>query len=223
MSFPDSDSTASVVPSPITSSVTILPECQADSQVWTNLLPIWPNSRGLDRTVTWTKQENALVEVVAKALLPHHQHWSSSSSFQVEFLAQCMRTFMSLISADQYKARLVASRGWPATKCPQWHVDHVPIRWIQALQGPSCQWIAANHHVHWDRINALELDNIMSVQKRNQRLVSGPVQQAAPGTAVVLVGNAWPDHHRLAPVVHKSPDPLLPWEGRVLLTMDGLC
>jgi hypothetical protein len=42
----------------------------------------------------------------------------------------------------EFTARLVASRGAATSiKCPLWHQDHVPIRWIQALTGPGCQYI----------------------------------------------------------------------------------
>lgn len=35
------------------------------------------------------------------------------------------------------KARIVASRGANGIKCPRWHVDHVPLRLICALEGPG--------------------------------------------------------------------------------------
>eukprot|EP00592_Proboscia_alata_P024121 CAMPEP_0194449992 /NCGR_PEP_ID=MMETSP0176-20130528/130465_1 /TAXON_ID=216777 /ORGANISM="Proboscia alata, Strain PI-D3" /LENGTH=378 /DNA_ID=CAMNT_0039277205 /DNA_START=142 /DNA_END=1278 /DNA_ORIENTATION=- len=38
-------------------------------------------------------------------------------------------------------ARIVASRGSRGTKCPRWHVDHVPLRLICALKGPGVVYL----------------------------------------------------------------------------------
>ena len=171
-------------------------------------------------------------------------------------LAASMQSFVSYcqthLSANQsegetkppveYTGRIVASRGPRASiKCPQWHLDHVPVRWIQALVGPSVEWVHDNSHIQWDKINALKDDDWddLSVPERNRRLVNetGKIttikQQAKEGEAVMLIGKTWYDWARpepsdeskasrsslLSPVVHKSPY-VSPWQGRVLLTMD---
>ena len=148
------------------------------------------------------------------------------------------------------KARIVATRGPAGTKCPQWHVDHVPVRWIQALVGPGCQWIVDDHDVkdtdsddnsaiHWDRINALnndddvdDDDSIMTIHDtpddRNRLLIDAKraqIQTAAPGEAVLLLGKTWPTEMVGRVQVQPRPavhkSPIMPWwQGRVLLTMD---
>jgi hypothetical protein len=88
-----------------------------------------------------------------------------------------------------------------------------------------------------------------SAKERNQQLI-GPtatVHQAAPSEAVMLIGKRWSELSLVAAqsarscsdgsdsdgdsvsvnihipaAIHKSPDQLLPWQGRVLLTMDVL-
>lgn len=139
-----------------------------------------------------------------------------------------------------FKARIVATRGPTGTKCPQWHVDHVPVRWIQSLVGPGCEMVVGNNtkeSIRWNLVNGLNKNNnddedfILeeSVEDRNQALVRNEVAQiyaAREQEAVLLIGNRWVDYAKdasrvsnIRPVVHKSPT--LPWGcERVLLTQD---
>lgn len=134
-----------------------------------------------------------------------------------------------------FKARIVATRGSSGTKCPQWHVDHVPVRWIQSLVGPGCEVVAGNMQqgINWDLVNGLDEededeDEIMDgpVIDRNRALVSEDVAEIYAGQeqeALLLKGNRWSDFAKdptpIQPVVHKSPT--IPWgRERVLLTQD---
>jgi hypothetical protein len=79
-------------------------------------------------------------------------------------------------------------------------------------------------------------DEVMtqSAKERNHQLIgsTATVHQAAQGEAVMLIGNRWSElaisqsqsdnDANLAAAIHKSPDQLMPWQGRVLLTMDVL-
>jgi Protein of unknown function (DUF1826) len=196
---------------------------------WKRLVPKpWENSRGTDVSVKWTSDESCS-SVVERML----QHTVSRHNTKMQTdLAASMHVFQdfcqdhfSECELSHYSARLVASRGMAGTKCPQWHVDHVPCRWIQSLAGPGCQWIANDDAIQWDKINALndeDNDAMIDDQDRNSLLVDADravVGQATEGVAVILLGNQW-KNRSVHPAVHKSPDGFLPWQGRVLLTMD---
>lgn len=149
-------------------------------------------------------------------------------SFSIEALRQPLldsfERFSSLVIADadiktnEFKARIVATRGSVGTKCPRWHADHVPIRWIQSLVGPGCDYLVGERGVNRELLNGI-LDDI-STQDANKRIVDSSlasIRQGQEGEAVVLVGR---DNSRGIPAaIHKSPT-LLPWQGRVLLTID---
>jgi hypothetical protein len=128
-----------------------------------------------------------------------------------------------------FQARIVASLGRKGTKCPTFHIDHVPVRFLQAFYGPSVEYIAnAPESVRWDHVN--NLDDTSSVD-RNRRIVRDDnmamVQQPSAGQAILLLGNRWNEFLASSslgpieyPAVHKSPDIVWPWQGRVLLTLD---
>jgi len=206
----------------------------------------WENPRGVDVTVQWDAADDDDDEciTVAQQLLRDASHKNDPRTILQSDLTASLRAFSAFCRAHadvlssssssslRLKARLVATRGSPGTKCPQWHLDHVPVRWIQALTGPGCLWIAnPDEAVCWDRINALndndndDDDDIVldhTSNDRNQLLVDATravVEQAAPGEAVLLLGQEWPDPS-VRPAVHKSPEIQRPWQGRVLLTMD---
>jgi Protein of unknown function (DUF1826) len=130
----------------------------------------------------------------------------------------------------------VSSRGEAGTRCPTWHTDHVPVRWIQALVGPGCMWIddesGVEGAVNWQNMNNLDNDDddtvITSQQDdRNSLLIDkgrARIRQAKTGEGVLLFGSTWPagtsSSSRRRPAVHKSPDNISTFEGRVVLTMD---
>jgi Protein of unknown function (DUF1826) len=137
-----------------------------------------------------------------------------------------------------FSIRIVCSYGSSTTKCPQWHIDHVPCRYIQVLYGPGCMFINnQNDAVVWNRINALCSDDNdddnnrtnsinLSIQARNELLIDtdkADICQSKEGEAIILLGNQWWKNDTLSfrPAVHKSPsDQVAPWQGRILLTMD---
>jgi hypothetical protein len=162
-------------------------------------------------------------------------------------LAESMQLFQDFCQehvkeACQFQVRVTSSRGSTGTKCPVWHMDQVPVRWIQSLVGPGCMWVGQEDAVaiveQWNnKVDDNDDDEFMaqSAKDRNHQLI-GPtasIHQAAQGEAVMLIGNRWSElavHSQsdssssvsLTAAIHKSPDQLLPWQGRVLLTMDVL-
>uniref|UniRef100_A0A6U2Z150 Uncharacterized protein n=1 Tax=Entomoneis paludosa TaxID=265537 RepID=A0A6U2Z150_9STRA len=134
--------------------------------------------------------------------------------------------------------------GESATRCPAWHVDYVPVRWIQTLVGPGCWYLnpptddnpqlkliangmkANQAHGFFGTCNEDDDTNMPLPEDWKERLVaeSGVTpQQAATGQAVLLVGKAWPQVRRgapLPPVLHRSPHDVPSDQARVLLTLD---
>ena len=222
----------------------IRPGIKADTRVWNNVCPgVFENARGVDVRLNWKKDSkavrSALAERVASAMLEQIIGGSVPSSPETKSkhacLAASLEAFMAFCeehlkqeSFIGYSARLVATRGSPSTKCPAWHQDHVPVRWIQSLVGPGCQWVELSDWVAADESDDASSVIQESVEEMNQRRVdtSVPVHQASPGEAVLLVGRSWSEfcieNQNLPAVVHRSPSGFLPWQPRILLTMDLL-
>ena len=207
------------------------------SSRWSEFVPsMWQEPRGLDSTMHWSLTEETSCEKAASRWCEQVAKGHAERGLLEADLTRSMRDFCEFCQTHLqepplgYKARIVCTRGGPAsTKCPQWHLDHVPVRWIQSLVGPGCEWVDTEA-VRWDRINALDEIEHANVRERNEILVDDDTRlhhQAAQGQAVLALGTKWSkmakDEFRgVSPCVHKSPTGLQPWEGRVLLTMDVL-
>jgi hypothetical protein len=96
------------------------------------------------------------------------------------------------------------------------------------------QW---NNKVH--RVDQAHNDGdewmAQSAKERNEQLIrpTATIHQADPGEAVMLIGKQWSElavqqsdsgsvSLDIPAAIHKSPDQLLPWQRRVLLTTDVL-
>lgn len=186
----------------------------ASRKAWQSLIPLIPGERGVDVTVKWSSPEIGS-KTMLQHLFPGEQQQMSLLQRQLQ---ESFETFQSLLApCSEYKARIVATRGPSGTKCPRYHVDHVPMRWIQSLVGPGCDYVDGIDGIRWDLINGLEQ---VKSEEANLELVdesSANVKQAKEGQGVVLWGAENEDGK--FPAVHKSPT-LGPFQGRVLLTID---
>lgn len=155
----------------------------------------------------------------AQSTLGNHNH--DDSKVQNE-LATAMAAFCtychdhSLPNDNTFRARIVCGRGPTSAKCPKWHVDHVPVRWIQSLVGPGCEWTSTtvscdNNHTDDDDDDVVNNNDTLNLNIRNRQVVP-------QGQAVLVHGNRWPGPE--PPCLHKSPSNIPPWQGRVLFTMD---
>lgn len=182
---------------------------------WKSLIPLVPGERGCDVSVTWTCPQQGALQLL-EDLFPSCQQTRQKVLPQVQ---ESFESFASLFdSPHTFKSRVVATRGFSGTKCPRWHVDHVPKRWIQALVGPGCDYISGSNGVLWECINGLDTTN---VKQANLELVNenvADIRHAPQGQGVVLTG-AENSAEGTFPAVHKSPT-LGPFQGRVLLTID---
>jgi hypothetical protein len=218
------------------------------------------SGNGVDVTVNWNGSndnprhvaQHVLSQIITKKAAATTR--SQEMKVMEDYLTTCLSEFQSfceehlLLSSgvknnNYYQIRLVATRGAAATKCPQWHLDHVPLRWIQSLVGPGCEYVDGNEGIHWNRINGGRLEGgddddddavvTASVNDRNAQLVdtkTATIRRADTGEALILIGNQFSDYAKdkhgagrevLSPVVHKSPT-IPMWQGRVLLTQNIL-
>lgn len=188
----------------------------------TNLLQPFQKQSGCDVTIEWKNGED--LNQVAASLLqktPAKEHVHVLE----EYLADCLQDFQSFCSQhlrvqtdhpnsiQGFKARIVATRG--ATKCPRWHLDHVPVRWIQSLVGPGCDYVV-------DQDYSEELQEFLNDDNRQNSAIE--TRQAKPQEVALLVGNRWNEfaleaEPYIPPVLHKSPE-IPVWNGRVLFTLD---
>jgi hypothetical protein len=195
---------------------------------WKALVPApWEAARGLDVTIEWTTSSQQPVEASCREAAARWIEYAPGSPLALQDdLAWSMQHFVDFCQTHlratphKYKARIVCGRGPSTAKCPRWHVDHIPVRWIQSLVGPSVEWIDDPNDVQWERFWE-EDDEDDRVNPSAARC------QAPEGQAVLLLGNRWQelaldDEKRSLPCVHKSPSGVRPWDGRVLLTMDGM-
>lgn len=195
-------------------------------------------------------------EMVAKRLLAavgmHHNHgWHDRKnhddetmrlrdlSTSIRYFCEFCHTHLDIpVESLEFQARLVASLGRKGTKCPTLHVDHVPVRFLQAFYGPSVEYIAnAPESVRWDRVNNLDDEDdtaMVARTDRNRQILRDDdiaiVQQPPTGQAILLFGNRWNEFVVASssssigpieyPAVHKSPHIVWPWQGRVLFTLD---
>lgn len=205
---------------------------------WRVLVPaIWEKSHGIDVTVHWSFDEECsaaaekCVDAIEKKLTPQ-QRLAFSRSIVKENIATSMESFVAVCANNlrpkAFKARLVCGRSASSAKCPRWHVDQVPLRYIQSFIGPGCQYLEcnepfanfalrpSNREIEDDDSDTSTLHDYCDrlVQRHPEFLYQVP-----EGDAVILTGNEWPGNH-VDPCIHKSPSGLMPWDGRILFTID---
>jgi hypothetical protein len=215
---------------PLESAVRV-PHNSANPEIWKQLVPnAFDTQHGVDVRACWRHDE--LPETVADRFLEKISSANDFFKYRPQLrqqLAESIETFTTFCSdrvrdADEFSGRIVSTRGPGGAKCPVWHLDHVPVRWIQTFYGPGVMYVDGDH-VAWEKVNAL--DDTMSARERNRLLVNedAKVNQVPEGGAVVLLGKQFNRHSKdptvsMAPSVHKSPEIVNPWQGRVLMTMD---
>jgi hypothetical protein len=187
------------------------------------------NVQDVDRYMEWNSNAN-LTDIAQRWLdtAPTNTHGMREAEEIRGEIIGMMETFMNLCqdsfsdnSGLSFSGRLLATRGSASTKCPLWHTDHVPVRWIQALDGPG---VEVASQVDWEGFQLEREDEDEDVAEGvdvDRSVFVKQHWQSEPGQAVVLVGNRWTEWtgESLQPAVHKSPK-IWPWQSRVLLTMN---
>jgi hypothetical protein len=114
-----------------------------------------------------TVTRDAIIQNIASAMkqftifCDHHHHHHQSSH---ENSSTTTTSTTSTSSSLSFTMRLVCTYGGSraGTKCPIWHVDHVPCRYIQTFYGPTCRFI--NHQ----RENDIIYRRIMTQQQEEE-------------------------------------------------------
>ena len=129
----------------------------------------------------------------------------------------------------EYHLKVSVMHGRTATQCPFWHVDNVPVRYMQTFLGPGSMYIDPKIYyngVHDRIINNDPPSGMAHLRNWKEHMVKASgiePGQAKLGQAAMLVGFRWPDFARKldlnrVPVIHRSP--LDVKDGRVLMVLD---
>lgn len=169
--------------------------------------PPWSAIPTITTNIPQTQYRQTMIQNIASAMKEfsaycdnHHQHAKSNNGSH-HTLSFTMRMLCT------YGGRRAG------TKCPIWHIDHVPCRYIQTFYGPTCMFI--NNHrdnrIIYHRIIAQQQelpsseakpddnasnDEFLSVEERNEILLHGIndkscIGHANVGEGIILLGNAW--------------------------------
>ena len=203
--------------------------------------------RAVELTQPWFDDDDGGTDGDANTNPPR----TTAPRFRMLDLVSSMTTFMNYCRTHfppgqiaSYKVKLDVLYGPTATRCPLWHADNVPLRWIQTLTGPGCQYLVEPSSPD-DPVEAVPnpfLDRVRYSDHEREgqlygphwketlvRMSSVPVQQAPTGEPILLVGRLWYQHattrkkkgvHYFHPVLHRSPQNVPHNQGRILINLD---
>ena len=173
-------------------------------------------------------------------------------TFRLLNIESSMKSFVSICQSNLndimgYRIKVCIMHGKSATRCPSWHTDYVPIRWIQSMVGPGSDFINDDGNNDGDDDDVISYlqrvrnnDKEYEVQEGNDRpdwkdiLVERShvqIQQVPTGQPLVIVGNAWSEWskeedtspsigRRRYGILHRSPQNVPKDQGRILLVLD---
>jgi len=222
-------------------------------EAWSHVSSAISDNRGmnLEIRVEWEPGDDLLQ--VARYAIGETNQWFIDGrnlklypSARLMNLVSSMKAFVDICESNLhhiqgYRLKLAAMCGETATRCPLWHIDNVPIRWIQTMVGPGTSYVddnsETNPHLQRVRYPDRELETRAGNNNPHWKDVlvekSGArIQQAAVGEPIVLPGCLWPasskqqgtkNDSRFLPVIHRSPHNVQKNEGRVLLNLDVIC
>lgn len=171
---------------------------------------------------------------VAQDIKPYFED-DDSNSKRLQDILSGIQAFVSFCNKHTdatikgYYLKISVMNGETATQCPFWHVDNVPVRYMQTFFGPGSMYIDPSIYyngVH-DRIinNDRPSDLAHYTNWKEQLVKTSGIEpcQAKLGQAAMLVGFRWPDmagtfDSNRDPVIHRSP--LNVNDGRVLMVLD---
>ena len=235
-----------------------------NANAWSDLSSeLWKSNRAKELTLEWDEAigEEQLVKI-AKQVVDDTEAWfmddendDTARTFRMLNLVSSMRLFVKhcrlhLTNVRSFKIKLSALHGKCATRCPLWHADNVPVRWIQTYTGPGCHFLdeekqqrgfKAGFNPFLQRVRESDHDResrkLGSEWKRTLVDMSGvPVSQSPTGEPAVLVGRRWhvwsieqqgsaePSlRGPMGGVLHRSPQNVPADQGRILLNLDVVC
>jgi len=189
------------------------PDAFEVGKLFRNLVPVI--GRGCDVTVKWSDPNKGARNLVDSLDL-HGKDESDSFSF----FSKSFEQFQNMVNEEgilvsSFKTRVVASRGPIGTKCPRWHFDYTPVRWIQSLVGPGCDYVISEVGVDRTVLNRSDSDETEQTNKDIVDSILADINHGQEGYAVILKGLEGCEK----PAIHKSPE-LQWWQGRILMTLD---
>ncbi|CAB9498068.1 unknown protein [Seminavis robusta] len=218
-------------------SVIFLENLPPHFDVWSKISPKVQSSRyGGEVRVEWQVnngeegQEKAIESVLKQA------SGSLLSEVQRRLFVFRHSAMTTLKGIKGYKVKLAVYWGGSGTRCPAWHQDYVPVRWIQSFFGPGTEFVLPDGNNPYlerianpDKVREIALGNDRSDWKERLMEQSGVKTHHVPGgKPVLLVGQSWNQcakprtegSNKRAAVTHRSPHGLAAGEGRVLLNID---
>lgn len=144
-----------------------------------------------------------------------------------------------------FRGKLAVLHGETATRCPSWHADNVPVRFLQTMCGPGTMYVDSTEYPpekvqavlqrialrqsppNWRKNNDHDVN---SGDWKDELLKESGIEasQAKLGQGMMFVGYRWQESLKgkhqskdiLPPVVHRSPRNIPTDQPRVILTMD---
>jgi len=191
--------------------------------VWERLLPhtFSSSSKGIDITFTFSDVDAGARELIDKCNMFHEEERNSVEYNDIiEYVRGCMHEFAQITPKNNYKVRIVSSRGKKGQKCPRWHIDHVNLRLILSLHGPGVCYAAPIDDQCESFVNACSETDTKKANEIIEKQFGNNIQYFEAGDYVILMGKEWENNDNAnAAAIHRSPS-LMPFQGRVLMTMD---
>ena len=231
---------------------------------WSDLSSIpFQNTRTKEVTFNWEEslgQEEQLV-TIAKQAANKTDCWfeeredpmKTLKMFRMLNMVASMKTFVkhcraNLRGIQGYRLKLSVMHGATATRCPLWHCDNVPVRWIQTFYGPGCEYVEEDEKNRTASTvpNPL-LDRVRASDNGREAPIHGsqwktklvemseyPIRQSSLGEPTMFIGHKWntfaflgsemdDDAPVRSAVLHRSPQNVPEGMGRVLLNLDVVC
>jgi len=192
--------------------------------IWERLLPspLSSSSNGIDISVTFSDDiDTGARELIDKCNIFREEERRSVEHIDIiNYLRECMCEFAQFVPNKKYKVRIVSSRGKKGQKCPRWHIDHVNLRLILALHGPGVCYAAPTENHYESFVNACSEIDTKEANKIIEKQFGNNIEYFEAGDYVVLLGKAWENSENgNAAAIHRSPS-IMPFQGRVLITID---
>ena len=133
-----------------------------------------------------------------------------------------------------YQLKLSVMHGAHGTQCPAYHVDNVPVRWIETLHGPGTVYIDSKKYPYRGLLQNM-VDNArprdfegLSTSLWKEAVINSlsiAPSQTRTGQAALLPGRRWSEvakseYLQREVVLHRSPTDVEKSQGRVLLVLD---
>ena len=231
----------------------ILPAVSRDLTSWTPRAKLFSNIRATltpeskKYVATWEKQEDfaPVANSIACSINSCFEEDKEAHSARLADIEDSMKTFMLFCEENLdagrilgYEIKVSNLQGEKATQCPAYHVDNVPIRWIETLHGPGSVYLDPEEYTsHYGNGGLLRnmVDNTPPAKFREYpgtkwkeevvKVLEIKPSQAKAGQPIMLVGHRWADVAKDTQdsrdgVLHRSPTNVLKSQARILLVLD---